>query len=102
MSKIDLRARISGILILLIFVIVPFVIWKYQINIKNLKKRGVYSEGTVVKIDGFMGRQITYEYVVNGQKFESWIKIKSNHYKIGDRVKIIYDSLDVENVEYVW
>lgn len=75
MAKIDLRARISGIIILILLIIMPFAIWKGYIDTKKLKLRGKNTLGTVVKINGFMGRRIIYEYEVNGQKFENYVKI---------------------------
>ena len=102
MAKIDLRARISGIIILILLIIMPFAIWKGYIDTKKLKLRGKNTLGTVVKINGFMGRRIIYEYEVNGQKFENYVKISSHRYKIGYKINLLYDSLDIENVMVVW
>jgi hypothetical protein len=101
MAKIDLRARISGIIILILLIIMPFAIWKGYNDTKKIKQRGKNILGTVVKINGFMGRRIIYEYEVNGQKFENYVKISSYRYKVGYKINLLYDSLDFENVMVV-
>jgi len=103
MAKIDIKARLSGIVVLFILIIMmPYAIWKSYYDTKKLKQRGKNTLGTVVKNNGFMGRRIIYEYEVNGQKFENYVKISSHRYKVGYKINLLYDSLDFENVMVVW
>ncbi|MFZ4796640.1 MAG: hypothetical protein ACOYMA_04045 [Bacteroidia bacterium] len=104
MAKIDLRARISGIIILFILIVLmPYAIWKGNNDEENLKFRGKKLEACITNIKGIKGNNIEFVFYINNLKVVKVKTAPSNHnLKIGYKIKIIYDSLDVENVMVVW
>ena len=98
------REKIGFILMLLfIFLFVPFIIIKYQIDTYYLEKRGVYGKATVIKVVGGLSDYThTYKYRVNGVLYEQMEHRASKRVSVGKEVDIIYDSLDCENCRIIW
>lgn len=104
MTEIDFRARISGLFILSILIVVmPYAIWKSYKDEENLKFRGKKLEACITNIKGIKGNNIEFVFYINNLKVVKVITTPQIHnLKIGYKIKIIYDSLDIENVMVVW
>ena len=90
-------------MLLFVFIFIPFIIIKYQINTYYLEKRGVSAKATVIKVvGGLSDYTLTYRYEVNGQLFERKTPRASKRVSVGKQIDIIYDSLDCENCRIVW
>jgi hypothetical protein len=103
-GKLNIRGWIVLIFsILFAFVIWPWVNWTSYWHSIHLRERGKEGVGKVVDVRALKGDRVTYRYEVNGLQKESYTHIPSKvGIKIGDEVKIIYDSLDIETVKVVW
>ena len=102
-SKIDIRAWSSGLLMFGLLLLMPFFLWKGCEDSKNLKNREKKGEAIVIAVKGIKSNKIIFRYIVNGKTFEKKRDARLD-YKIkqGDKLKIVYDSLNAENVKVVW
>jgi accessory gene regulator protein AgrB len=104
LNGMKFREKIGFILMLLfIFLFVPFIIIKYQIDTYYLEKRGVSTKATVIKVAGALPNYTyTYRYEVNDEFFERTSPRASKRINVGEQIAIIYDSLDCENSRIIW
>lgn len=89
--------------ILIVFIVLPSIIWVSCLHNKNLSERGKEGIAIVLEVKGFNRDKITFKYEVNGKEIEKTRHIPPNHkIKQGDKLKIVYDSLSIETVMIVW
>ncbi len=89
--------------IVIVFLIMPLALWKGCIDSKNLKVRGKTAIGRVIGVTGFKEDKTRIEYYIGKEKFVVLRDAPSYHKKnIGDSVKLVYDSLNYENVIIIW
>lgn len=82
-----------------IFILLPIAIIKGCADDDNLENRGKESYSVVTKIRGVNDEIVDFEYKVGGRYYKFVREIVSDKkYRIGDTVKIIYDSIDNKNV----
>lgn len=81
----------------------PYAIWKSYKDEENLKFSGKKLEAYITNIKGIKGNNIEFVFYINNLKVVKVRTAPSNHnLKIGNKLKVIYDSLDIENVMVVW
>lgn len=95
-----------GIIIIssiLIFIILPYSIWKARTDFENIEKRLKITTGKVIEITRSKRINVRVMYIIDGHKYE---KVRTppsiQDMRIGDDVHIRYDSLDYENVQVIW
>ncbi len=92
-----------SLMLFFIFVFIPFIIIKYQINSYHLEERGVRSKATVTKVVGSLSSYThTYRYEVDGKFYEGMGHRASKKVGVGQQLNIIYDSLDCETCRIIW
>ena len=103
-SKKNIRGWIVLVFsILTVFIVFPFIIWRGIIDEKNLKERGKIGIATVIEVKGITGDRVVFQYEANGREIEKIRDVRRNlSLKRGDKLEIMYDSLDVENMKIIW
>lgn len=95
-----------GIIIIssiLVFIILPYSIWKARIDYENIEKRLKITTGNVIEIIPAKRNCVRVMYIIDGHKYEAVRTPPSiEDMRIGDVVNIRYDSLDYENVQVIW
>jgi len=108
MTEKKTKRNIKGWIILmtsvvLAFVVLPYAWWKGNVDYNNIKSRGKSTTGTVTDVTGFKENHTRIEYFIDNQKIIVVRDAPSKSKKsIGDNVKLLYDSLDYENVFILW
>lgn len=91
------------IIVVIIFVVLPYAWLKSYLDYDNIKSRGKSAIGKVIDVTGFNENHTRIEYFIDNQKFivvrNAPSKVKKN---IGENVKLLYDSLDYENIMILW
>ncbi|MEI6508317.1 MAG: hypothetical protein WCO54_07520 [Bacteroidota bacterium] len=87
----------------IVFIVMPYALWKGYSDEKNIEIRGKYGIGRVIEVSGFTKDQTRIEYYINEKKFivvrDAPSLFRRN---VGDSVSLIYDSIDFENVKINW
>lgn len=102
--KVNIRGWVNSLIFVLLLLILPFVLWKGCSREKDLNERGKIGEGLVVDIKGVKKNKIVFHYTIGGRVYEKVRDARSSDYRIavGEKIMILYDSLDFENVKIVW
>jgi hypothetical protein len=89
--------------VIMIFAVLPYALWTGHRDNKNLEERGKTFLCRVADIKGLNGNDIVVEYVLDGHKYSKVRTAPSQHrIAVGDSLKMIYDSLDHENVMIIF
>lgn len=104
MDKVNIKGWIVLVLCLAgVFLVLPYALWSGYRDSKNLEERGKYQKGIVVNTKGLKGKTIIVRYYINNQAFEKVLTAPSRYnVREGDSLKILYDTLDYENIKPVW
>ncbi|MBP6732549.1 MAG: hypothetical protein KA149_10850 [Chitinophagales bacterium] len=100
--------NIRGIIVLLVcgvitFLVLPYSLYKSYSDNKNLENRLKITEGKVIRVSGLKSDITLIEFYIDNRRFERTLSAPSIHKKhVGDDIKVMYDSLDFENIQAIW
>jgi hypothetical protein len=98
----DIKGWIIGVTIMIILVIImPWAYWTNHQRSINLSERGKTVEATIIKLEGLKKNKMNLKYTIKGKSYTGWRDDYSNEINVGDKLKIVYDSIDPSNFKII-
>lgn len=83
---------------LLVFVFLPYSLWKNSSDLDNIKKHGKKLPADIIEVSGINDVNVRYKYHFKGKRFEKVIDYSAEpKRRVGDIFYVVIDTLDPDN-----